>query len=174
LALFSGSGVLDFRPEASAVFAEGSLAEGTRPYKTKMNGMPASQSIKRPSKLKLVEHIPNDSRIKQVYSLFSLRAFSLEPEHFAPRGLAFGFARIGSENQLENQRSLQRFPLRVSWRPYGRWGDPASLGREAQNRRKEPNGKRRKMKTDQILRMLILSRPEDICLVQGASQSGMP
>ena len=38
------------------------------------------------------------------------------------------------------QRSLQRFPLRVSWRPYGRWGDPASLGREAQNLRKEHKG----------------------------------
>ena len=30
------------------------------------------------------------------------------------------------------------------------------------------------MKPDQILRRLMPRRPEDICLVQGASQSGMP
>ena len=85
-----------------------------------------------------------------------LPAFSLEPpEHFAPRGLAFGFAQVGpTANHSEDpkpfnnschQRSLQRFPLRGAWRPYGRWGDPASMATDE---------RRRRMKTDHILGIL--------------------
>ena len=45
-------------------------------------------------KLKLVEHIPNDSIPSNKSTPCSPSvAFSLEPEHFAPRGLAFGFAK---------------------------------------------------------------------------------